>query len=164
MVRLPALCCKTSIKSGPSSPHTSAGQFSQGQLRCSLWAWRSKNSHQMKHSSQVLGCGIFFFFSSQPCTSALCWPVLPLACPTVPHRAQFHGRHTQCWMPAQQAESAQVQWLVLIVMWFHADSHGKYCKVRLVGFNHLILFPDNGKWRKNGQPCSLIGGLSSTYH
>lgn len=30
MVRLPALCCKTSIKPGLSSPRTSAEQFSQG--------------------------------------------------------------------------------------------------------------------------------------
>ena len=31
MVRLLALCCKTSIKPGPSSPRTSAEQFPQGQ-------------------------------------------------------------------------------------------------------------------------------------
>ena len=43
-----------------SNPPASVEQFSQGYLRCCLKLEISKNSHQRKHNSQLLGCDYFF--------------------------------------------------------------------------------------------------------
>ena len=75
MFRLPALCCKASTWPDSALYHLN---FSQSYLRLCLLVWAPKNSHQIKHNSQLLGCeyflnppypktytGFFFFFFKQ---------------------------------------------------------------------------------------------------
>ena len=57
MFRLPAFCCKFLCNIIPFP--TSSEKFTQGYLRCCLTAWSPKNSHQIKHNFQLLGCDDF---------------------------------------------------------------------------------------------------------
>ena len=57
MFRLPAFCCKFLCNLTPFP--ISSEKFTQGFLRCCLLAWCPKNSHQIKHNFQLLGCDDF---------------------------------------------------------------------------------------------------------
>ena len=57
MFRLPAPCCKTSSQSDWQRPHPNSS------LRVTwdavFWVWSLKNSHQIKHNSELSGCDCF---------------------------------------------------------------------------------------------------------